>query len=120
MRTFSSASARYTQEENLRIGRWTQYPGLDGLPFGAMWYVVPPGEESPRDCHPEVELAVVVQGAGRFASERGDTVDAPLGTAVLLDSEEPHVVHNASSDEPLVVMSVYWMPGEEPRSAAGA
>ena len=37
------------------------------------------------------------------------------GSAFLLDSEEAHVVHNRSTEAPLVVFSAYWMP-----AAAGA
>ena len=114
MQTFASGSARLTREYGIEIGRWEQYPADHKLPFGAMWCVVPPGGRSDEDCHPELELAVVVSGGGEVeAVATGERRPAPAGTAALMDSRERHVWHNTSADEPLVFLSVYWMPGAE-------
>jgi hypothetical protein len=114
---FTSDSAVLAEEYGIRIGRWTQYPASQQLPFDAMWCVFEPGSRSNEDCHPEVELAVVVSGAARFESPEGaPPVDAPTGSAVLLGSTERHVVVNASRTDPLVLLSVYWLPGSEPGS----
>ncbi|MFF1724881.1 cupin domain-containing protein [Streptomyces sviceus] len=110
MRRLSSDSAVLTDEYAIRIGRWSQYAGTDGLPFQAMWCVVPPGGASAQDCHPEGELAVVVGGQAAFAVEDGVPQPAPVGTAVLLDPEERHVIHNLSETEPLTLLSIYWLP----------
>ncbi len=109
MQVMSSNSARLTPEFGVESGRWTQYPDLGGLPFGAMWCVIPPGGHTDEDCHIERELVVVAKGAARFESP-AHTVEAGTGTAVLLDSEERHVVHNLSDDEPLVLLGIYWVP----------
>ena len=114
MQTFTSGAAQLTPEYGIEIGRWEQYPMPDKLPFGAMWCVIPPGGSSEEDCHPERELAVVVSGGGEVeATATGERRSAPTGTAALLDSEERHVWHNGSAAEPLVLLSVYWMPDDE-------
>ena len=95
-------------ENGIRIGRWTQYAGLPDLPFGAMWFEIAAGAESQLDVHPEIELAVVVEGEATFCAEGRELV-APAGTAMLLRSEEKHVV-KAGPDRPVKVLSLYWMP----------
>ena len=114
MQTFTSGTAQLTEEYGIEIGRWEQYREADRkLPFGAMWCVIPPGGSSEEDCHPELELAVVVSGGGEVeAVASGERRPAPTGTAALMDSEERHVWHNGSADEPLVLLSVYWMPDD--------
>ncbi|GCB44885.1 cupin domain-containing protein [Streptomyces sp. NL15-2K] len=122
MEKLNATTARLTAESQIQIGRWTQYAINEQLPFNAMWCVIPPGGSSLRDCHDEVELAVVVDGAADFetpddAPATGRT-EAAQGTAMLLSSNEAHVVHNRSATEPLVLLSVYWLPrtaGTEPR-----
>lgn len=115
MHTFASGSAELTREYGIQVGRWEQYPTREKLPFGAMWCVVPPGGRSEEDCHPELELAVVVSGTGEVeAVATGERRAAPTGTAALMDSQERHVWHNLSADDPLVFLSVYWMPGAGP------
>lgn len=119
VRRLSSESAVLTDEYAIRIGRWSQYQGSDALPFEAMWCVVPPGGTSALDCHPEVELAVVVGGKAAFAVEGGDPEPTPVGTAVLLDPEERHVIHNLSDTEPVTLLSIYWLPESAPAGTAG-
>lgn len=112
MKAFSSGSATLAPEFGILSGRWSQYAesgDLPELPFNAMWCVVPPGGRSNEDCHPELELSVVVDGAATFESPSG-RVDASTGTAVLMDSAERHVIHNKSTESRLVVLSIYWMP----------
>ena len=100
-----------TDEFGIQVGRWENYADADSLPFGAMWCVVPPGSRTDPDSHPELELAVVVDGAATFESGE-TTLDAGQGAAVLLSSHERHVVHNRSDDKPLVMLSIYWLPDE--------
>lgn len=109
MRYFVSESAESYAVGPVDVARWEQY-SLDGtLPFNAMWYTVAPESSSPRDCHSEVELSVVISGTA--AVETGERVtDVPPGSAFLLDSQEAHVIHNRSPHEPLLVFSAYWMP----------
>jgi len=96
-------------DHGIYIGRWErQYPGLAGMPFGAMWFEVPAGGESALDCHPEFELAVVVDGTATF-SVNGHDSPAPAGTAILLRPGEKHVV-KAAAGRPARILSLYWMP----------
>lgn len=111
MRKVSADSAQLTDEFGIRVGRWTQYRGAEEFPFGAMWCVVPAGSHTEPDSHPEVELAVIVDGGAVFETD-GATIDAAQGSAVLLSSHEQHVVHNTSHDAPLVMLSIYWLPAE--------
>jgi len=118
MRTFDKGAADTYRVDRVTVARWEQYSLGDRLPFQAMWYTVPPDSSSPRDCHPEVELSLVVSGSA--AVEAGGTItEVPHGSAFLLASQEAHVVHNRSADQPLVVFSAYWMPAEAP-AAPGA
>src|SRR5690348_10503718 len=110
MRTFDKGAADTYQVERVTVSRWEQYSLGDRLPFQAMWYTVPPDSSSPRDCHPEVELSLVVSGTATVEAG-GGTAEVPPGSAFLLDSGEPHVVHNRA-DAPLVVFSAYWMPAD--------
>lgn len=118
MRRVSADSAQLTDEHGIQVGRWSQYAGTDGLPFDAMWCVVPPGSRTDPDCHPEVELAVVVDGAATFESGE-TTLDAAQGAAVLLSSNERHIVHNRSDAAPLVMLSIYWLPADLGESGDG-
>jgi mannose-6-phosphate isomerase-like protein (cupin superfamily) len=108
MQVLRSNSAELAPEFGIMAGRWTQYSGLGDVPFGAMWCVVPPGGRSNTDCHAERELVVVVQGAASVQAAGGEEL-ATAGSAVLLDGGEEHVLVN-SGQEPLVVLSIYWLP----------
>jgi quercetin dioxygenase-like cupin family protein len=102
-------SAQLTPELGILTGRWSQYSEIGDMPFGAMWCVIPPGGRSNTDCHPERELVVVVSGSAEVrAGGRRET--ASSGSAVLLDSEEAHVLVNTSSSDPFVALSLYWHP----------
>jgi len=83
------------------------------LPFQAMWYSVRPASSSSRDCHPEVELSIVISGTASVEAG-GKIVDVTPGSAFLLDSEEAHVIHNRSAEQPVSVFSTYWMPLSTP------
>ncbi|ONI69683.1 hypothetical protein BWI15_24325 [Kribbella sp. ALI-6-A] len=98
--------------------RWEQYGLGATMPFQAMWYSVPPGDESPIDQHPELELSIVVAGTAHVLAG-GTEIEVPHGNAFLLDSSEAHVVQNRSADEVLTVFSAYWYP-EAAAAAAGA
>lgn len=121
MQVLKSSSAELAAEFGILTGRWTQYTQLSGVPFDAMWCVVPPGGRSNPDCHPERELVVVVQGMATVCASGRDE-PAPAGTAVMLDSREEHVLVNTSAQDPLVVLSLYWLPGQagEPEATAAA
>ena len=90
------------------VARWEQFPAASEFPFQAMWYCVPPGESSPLDKHPEIELSLVMRGEATVESAGTRTV-VKQGSAFLMNSTEPHVVHNTSA-EPLLIFSAYWMP----------
>jgi mannose-6-phosphate isomerase-like protein (cupin superfamily) len=117
MRHFISGSAESYSIGVVEVARWEQYELGDQLPFQAMWYTVPPGSSSPRDCHPEVELSVVISGTASVEAG-GKLTDVAAGSCFLLDSEEAHVIHNRSADVSLRVFTTYWMPRTEPNAAA--
>jgi mannose-6-phosphate isomerase-like protein (cupin superfamily) len=120
MQVLRSGCAELAPEYGILAGRWErQYRGTGQLPFGAMWCVVPPGGRADTDRHPERELVVVVQGSAAIEAA-GRTEAAPAGTAVLLDSQEAHVLANASAEDPLVTLSLYWEPDGAATSPAGA
>ena len=79
------------------------------LPFGAQWYTLPPGSISPQDCHPEVELSIVVTGTASVEAS-GEITDVAAGGAFLLDPEEAHIIHNRAADQPLMVFTTFWLP----------
>ncbi len=112
MRLMTNDSARLTDEFGINVGRWTQYDSASELPFGAMWCVVPPGGRSNIDQHPDRELFVVVSGTGEVETPGGDKMPVAPGSAVLMESQEPHILVNSSSAGPLIALSVYWMPEE--------
>lgn len=109
MRTFDSTKSSFGQVGPIEVARWEQYQLGNVMPFDAMWYTVPPGSSSARDCHPEPELSIVVAGTASV-EVAGEITEAGTGTAFLLASEEAHVIHNRSSDRPLMIFSAYWMP----------
>lgn len=110
MRTFDSGKSIFAEVGPVQVARWEQqYQFGTTLPFGAMWYTVPPGVSSVRDCHPEPELSIVVAGTGFVEVDSGIT-EVGVGSAFLLDSEEAHVIHNRTEDSPLTIFSAYWMP----------
>ena len=109
MRRYVSDAAQLTDEYGIKIGRWSQYNDLGALPFDAMWCVIPPGGKSSEDLHPEVEFAIVTRGTAVYESD-GSKLEIPTGGVVLVDPEQPHVIHNLSADEPLTILSIYWLP----------
>jgi mannose-6-phosphate isomerase-like protein (cupin superfamily) len=120
MRAFHADWAELTAANGIRIGRWEQYQGvMDELPFGAMWCVIPAGSHSARDCHPEGELQVFLNGSAVIESD-GISIPVSQGGAVLLDGAEPHVIHNDSAESDLVVLSIYWLPQGQPKDQQGA
>ena len=99
---------------------WDKFSLGHRLPFGAQWYTLPPGSTSKQDCHPELELSVVVQGTASVEAS-GHLTDVADGEVFLLDSGEAHVIHNRSPNAPLMVFTTYWMPlaGDPGAGAAG-
>jgi uncharacterized cupin superfamily protein len=111
MRTFETGSTEFAQVGPVTVARWEQQYDIDGkLPFGAMWYTVPAGVASSRDCHPELELSIVVSGSATVEAS-GTLTEVSTGMAFLLDSEEAHIIHNRT-DQPVTIFSAYWMPGD--------
>jgi uncharacterized cupin superfamily protein len=103
----------------VQVFPWDKFSLGHRLPFGAQWYTLPPGSTSPRDCHPEVELSVVVSGTASVEAS-GVITDVAAGGAFLLGSGEAHVIHNRSGDQPLMVFTTFWMPLEGSAESAGA
>jgi mannose-6-phosphate isomerase-like protein (cupin superfamily) len=96
------------------------YPVGHQLPFGSLWYTLPPNSTSKQDCHPEVEMSIVVSGTAAVEAS-GEITEVASGGIFLLDPEEAHIIHNRSADRPLMVFTTYWMPLDgSDGSAAGA
>jgi mannose-6-phosphate isomerase-like protein (cupin superfamily) len=110
MRVFDKETAATNTEGPLEITRWEQFEAAKELPFGAMWYAVPPGRCSLVDQHPEAELSIVLRGTAEVETGGVITV-VPAGAAFLLAGEEAHVIHNRSTTDPLEILSAYWIPG---------
>jgi mannose-6-phosphate isomerase-like protein (cupin superfamily) len=85
------------------------YPVGHRLPFGSLWYTLPPNSTSKQDCHPEVEMSIVVSGTASVEAS-GEITEVATGGIFLLDPEEAHIIHNRSADRPLMVFTTYWMP----------
>jgi mannose-6-phosphate isomerase-like protein (cupin superfamily) len=117
MRHFAADSAESYAVGVVDVARWEQFGLGSTLPFQAMWYSVPPASSSSTDCHPEVELSVVVDGTASV-EVGGEVTDVPRGDCFLLDSAEPHVIHNRSADVPLRVFTTFWMPRDVAAEAA--
>lgn len=111
MRLFASDSAESYTVGVVDVARWEQFSLGDTLPFQAMWYTVPPASSSPRDCHPELELSVVISGTASVEAS-GQITKVAQGSCFLLDSEEAHIIHNRSDTQPLFIFTTYWMPRE--------
>jgi len=109
MRRLASDSAEYSLVGAVDVARWEQFGLEDTLPFRAMWYTVPPGTSSPRDCHPEFELSVVISGTASVEAS-GQETEVEQGSCFLLDSREAHVIHNRTAGTPLTIFTTYWMP----------
>jgi cupin domain len=108
MRHYPSDTAETYLVGPVDVARWEQYGLQDTLPFGAMWYSIPAGESSPQDCHPEMELSIVITGTASVEAS-GVVTEAPQGTAFLLDGSEAHIIHNHSAER-LLIFTTYWMP----------
>jgi hypothetical protein len=89
MNVFTSDTAMLSDEYGIQIGRWQQYR-QQGLPFDAMWCVIPPGGSSAEDFHPERELQVVVSGSGAVETPAtGPTdIDTPKELGCAADERE--------------------------------
>ncbi len=118
MQVLKSSAAELAPEFGIMAGRWSQYSQLSGLPFDAMWCKIAPGGRSNPDCHSERELVVVMQGTLHVRASGREEV-ALAGTAILLDSTEEHVLVNPSEQDPLVTLSIYWLPENDGQAPAG-
>lgn len=108
MRTFDRTAAETYAVADVEVARWEQYGLGERMPFGAMWYSVPPGSSSPTDRHPERELSIVVSGSGTVEAG-GECAEVAQGDAFLIEADEDHRVQNGSG-EPLLVFTTYWIP----------
>jgi mannose-6-phosphate isomerase-like protein (cupin superfamily) len=111
VRVLDRTRARTQHVAGLRVTRWAQFDLDEPMPFQAMWYAVPPSGSTYEDRHPEAEVSLVVAGTATVEA-LGGVVEVRTGEAFLLPAGEPHVVHNRSLDEDLVVFSAYWLPAD--------
>ena len=87
------------------------------MPFQAMWYTVR-RRRAARKTAIRSNLSVVISGTAHV--EAGGTItEVSAGQCFLLESEEAHIIHNRSSDQPLFIFTTYWMPQELAGSGAG-
>jgi mannose-6-phosphate isomerase-like protein (cupin superfamily) len=83
------------------------YPVGHKLPFGCLWYTLPPNSTSKEDSHVSVEMSIVVSGTA-WVEASGEITEVGAGGIFLLDSWEGHIIHNRSADQPLMVFTTYW------------
>ncbi|MGH8896621.1 MAG: cupin domain-containing protein [Egibacteraceae bacterium] len=86
-------------------------------PFGAMACFLPAGADSAPDCHDQVEVMIVLSGAGSVdvAEERRSIA---AGEMVVIPRNQEHVVRNPES-QTLRWVSLYW-PLHEPKDGGPA
>lgn len=118
MQSFVYSTSHKDVVEKVDVARWEQYSIAGGFPFKAMWYCIPPNANGPLDCHPEIELSMVLQGTATVETG-GNRRIVRQGDGFLLGSSEAHTVYNLSADEPLLVFSAYWMPPADSTGGAG-
>jgi quercetin dioxygenase-like cupin family protein len=109
MRHFVSGVADTVPVGVVDVARWDQYSLGGTMPFGAMWYTIPPGGSGTQDCHPDLELSLVLQGTATVEEHDGNLTQVRPGEAFLLGPNEKHIISNRT-EEPLLVFSAYWMP----------
>lgn len=85
------------------------YPVGHKLPFGCLWYTLPPKSTSNEDFHVSVEMSIVVNGTA-WVEASGEITEVAAGGVFLLDSWERHTIHNRSADQPLMIFTTYWKP----------
>lgn len=88
------------------------YPVGHTLPFGCLWYSLPPNSTAKEDTHVSVEMSIVVSGTA-WVEASGEITEVGPGGIFLLDSWEGHILHNRSPDEPLLVFTTYWKSLDE-------
>lgn len=93
----SAVSARTTCDVEARA---------EGLAFGMMTVVVPPGASTEAHRHPSQELWVIEQGRGRVAMPDVELPLAP-GPPTPIPADTLHAVHN-DGDEDLVLLAFWW------------
>ena len=92
-----------------RLIPWTR--DGEAPPLGAMACFLEPGRSSDPDRHDQVEVMVVLTGAGAVTIG-GDQVGCEAGDLLVLPRDHEHVVHN-TADGRLSWFSFYW-PLHEP------
>ncbi|WP_352916778.1 class I tRNA ligase family protein [Mesorhizobium sp. M1348] len=83
-----------------------------GFSFGK----VGPGVTSEPHRHDEIEAFVILSGAGKVTTDRGE-ISVEAGDVVLFHPFEAHVLRN-DGDEDLSFVDVYWRDGEAALDAA--
>ncbi len=82
-------------------------------PFGAMACFLPAGADSVPDCHDQVEVMIVLSGAGSISiAEERRWIAA--GEMVVIPRNRKHVVYNPGT-RTLRWVSLYW-PLREPEN----
>lgn len=78
----------------------------EGLEFGMMTVVVPPGESTEAHQHASQELWVIEQGRGYVAMPDARLSLAP-GPAIPIPADTMHSVH-CEGDEDLILLAFWW------------
>lgn len=92
------------------------YPwrGEADTPFGTAWCIVEPGGTAKAHKHQEHETFLIVKGRGRMTVD-GETAEVGPGDVVLMKPFHSHELKNASTEEDLLFLDIYW---EEMATAA--
>lgn len=108
--------ASTTAEFGVEVQRNAPWTNQIEPPFGSMWVFIAPGETTEPDSHPEQEVFVVHAGGGRVVVD-GQATELKPGDMVYVPPTAEHIIENLTASE-LVVLSLYWMPGERTRAGA--
>jgi len=77
----------------------------DGSPLMALRvFTVEPGGFTPRHRHPYEHINYIIDGRGHLEDEEGHRRPLATGDFALVLPDELHRYHNASPDEPLVMI----------------
>lgn len=101
------ASRDFVREYGVACQRLDPGQGDAKPPFGSMWSLLGPGEQTSGHNHHEGEVFVISRGSGRV------TVDAEeetllAGDAVYVPPYSRHTIHNPSASEDLLFLALYW------------
>jgi methionyl-tRNA synthetase len=99
--------ATFVRAYNVDLQPLYPWDGVADPPFGAAWAVLAPGESTKAHAHQECETFFVARGHGVLAIGDEQTEVGP-GSVSFHPPYDNHVLTNASDQEELLFLTVYW------------